>query len=64
MMMHKLISLWRFVDAHLRGADMLLLDGDGMTVLHNAARFNYKDIVQYIIVNGPPEIIDFLDKEK
>lgn len=43
---------------------MLLLDGDGMTVLHNAARFNYKDIVQYIIVNGPPEIIDFLDKEK
>jgi len=54
----------RFVDAHLKGANILQTDGDGMSVLHNAARFNYKDIVQYIVVNGPPEIIDMLDKEK
>ena len=54
----------RFVDAHLKGANILQTDSDGMTVLHNAARFNYKDIVQYILVNGPPGIVDMLDKEK
>lgn len=54
----------RFVDAHLKGGNILQTDGDGMSVLHNAARFNYKDIVQYILVNGPPGIVDMLDKEK
>lgn len=57
-------DLKRFQAAHQKGANMLQTDSDGMTVLHNAARFNCKDIVQYIIVNGPPEIIDMLDKEK
>lgn len=54
----------RFVSAYQKGGNMLQTDNDGMTVLHNAARFNYKDIVQFIIVNGPGEIVDMLDRDK
>lgn len=57
-------DLKRFVAAHQKGANVLQTDSDGMSVLHNAARFNYKELVQYIIERGPTEIIDMLDKEK
>lgn len=57
-------DLKRFVSAYQKGGNMLQTDNDGMTVLHNASRFNYKDIVQFIIVQGPKEILDMLDREK
>lgn len=54
----------RFIEAHQDGADLNKADSDGMTVLHNAARFNNKDICQYILQNAPPSFVDTLDKEK
>uniref|UniRef100_A0A1I8IPP8 ANK_REP_REGION domain-containing protein n=1 Tax=Macrostomum lignano TaxID=282301 RepID=A0A1I8IPP8_9PLAT len=46
------------------GADLCAADGGGMTCLHHATRFGYKDIVAYLIENGPPQLLDMIDTEK
>uniref|UniRef100_A0A1I8JHJ4 Diacylglycerol kinase n=1 Tax=Macrostomum lignano TaxID=282301 RepID=A0A1I8JHJ4_9PLAT len=46
------------------GADLCAADGAGMTCLHHATRFGYKDIVAYLIENGPPQLLDMIDTEK
>ncbi|XP_067946994.1 diacylglycerol kinase zeta-like isoform X2 [Watersipora subatra] len=57
-------DLKRFCEAHQEGADMLSTDVGGMTVLHHAARFNNKDVCQYILQNAPLQLIDALDNER
>ena len=52
------------MEAHQDGADLTKTDADGMTVLHNAARFNNKEVCQYILQNAPASFLDTLDKEK
>lgn len=54
----------RFAEAHQNGGDLQKVDADGMTVLHNAARFNCKDVCQYIIQHAPVNFLDTIDKEK
>lgn len=34
------------------GADPLSLDGDGASVLHNAARFNHPHVVDFLLRHG------------
>lgn len=45
-------------------ADLSQTDSDGMTVLHNAARFNCKDICALILEKASVEFINALDREK
>lgn len=42
----------KFAELHRKGANLEARDQHGMTVLHQAARFGHKEIVQYIIENG------------
>ncbi|XP_039259245.2 uncharacterized protein LOC120335722 isoform X2 [Styela clava] len=46
------------------GADPSLTDSDGSTALHNAARFNHPEVVQFLIKNGPPELLNQTDKDR
>lgn len=42
----------KFMELHRKGACLEARDQHGMTVLHQAARFGHKEIVQYVIDNG------------
>lgn len=39
-------------ELHQQGADLLLQDGDGCTLLHHAVEAGCKDIVKYLIDSG------------
>ncbi|KAJ8032548.1 Diacylglycerol kinase zeta [Holothuria leucospilota] len=54
----------KFAELHRKGANLEARDQHGMTVLHQAARFGHKEIVQYIIENGPKSLLDAVDYEK
>lgn len=39
-------------ELHQQGADLLLQDGDGCTLLHHAVEAGCKDIVKYLVDSG------------
>lgn len=39
-------------ELHQQGADFLLQDGDGCTLLHHAVEAGCKDIVKYLVDSG------------
>uniref|UniRef100_A0A3Q1C7Q5 Diacylglycerol kinase n=1 Tax=Amphiprion ocellaris TaxID=80972 RepID=A0A3Q1C7Q5_AMPOC len=45
-------DLDRLTELHQQGADILLQDADGCTLLHHAVEVGCKDIVKYLIENG------------
>uniref|UniRef100_A0A1I8IIR0 ANK_REP_REGION domain-containing protein n=1 Tax=Macrostomum lignano TaxID=282301 RepID=A0A1I8IIR0_9PLAT len=47
-----------------KGADLGAADSAGMTCLHHATRFGYRDIVAYLVEHGPPQLLDQADLEK
>ncbi|XP_071846797.1 diacylglycerol kinase zeta-like isoform X4 [Apostichopus japonicus] len=54
----------KFMELHRKGACLEARDQHGMTVLHQAARFGHKEIVQYVIDNGSKALLDAVDYEK
>uniref|UniRef100_A0A669BBH3 Diacylglycerol kinase n=1 Tax=Oreochromis niloticus TaxID=8128 RepID=A0A669BBH3_ORENI len=50
-------------ELHQQGADLLLQDGDGCTLLHHAVEAGCKDIVKYLIDNVPTSHLDVTEKE-
>ncbi|XP_013121611.3 diacylglycerol kinase zeta isoform X2 [Oreochromis niloticus] len=56
-------NLDRLRELHQQGADLLLQDGDGCTLLHHAVEAGCKDIVKYLIDNVPTSHLDVTEKE-
>ncbi|XP_030587415.1 diacylglycerol kinase zeta isoform X1 [Archocentrus centrarchus] len=56
-------SLDRLRELHQQGADLLLQDKDGCTLLHHAVEAGCKDIVKYLIDNVPASHLDVTEKE-
>ncbi|XP_072045698.1 diacylglycerol kinase zeta-like isoform X3 [Amphiura filiformis] len=54
----------KFAELHRKGASLTATDQHGMTALHQAARFGHKDIVKYLIENGPKGLIDVVDHQR
>uniref|UniRef100_A0AAQ5ZBK7 Diacylglycerol kinase n=1 Tax=Amphiprion ocellaris TaxID=80972 RepID=A0AAQ5ZBK7_AMPOC len=50
-------------ELHQQGADILLQDADGCTLLHHAVEVGCKDIVKYLIENVPTSHLDVTEKE-
>uniref|UniRef100_A0A3Q0SM55 Diacylglycerol kinase n=1 Tax=Amphilophus citrinellus TaxID=61819 RepID=A0A3Q0SM55_AMPCI len=50
-------------ELHQQGADLLLQDKDGCTLLHHAVEAGCKDIVKYLIDNVPASHLDVTEKE-
>uniref|UniRef100_A0A3B4EWW7 Diacylglycerol kinase n=1 Tax=Pundamilia nyererei TaxID=303518 RepID=A0A3B4EWW7_9CICH len=50
-------------ELHQQGADLLLQDGDGCTLLHHAVEAGCKDIVKYLIDSVPTSHLDVTEKE-
>uniref|UniRef100_A0A667ZI79 Diacylglycerol kinase n=1 Tax=Myripristis murdjan TaxID=586833 RepID=A0A667ZI79_9TELE len=66
--MVKVIKLLSCVDLqlmelHQQGADILLQDSRGCTLLHHAVEAGSKDIVKYLIGNVPTSHLDITEKE-
>ncbi|KAL3882241.1 hypothetical protein ACJMK2_028604 [Sinanodonta woodiana] len=57
-------DLKKLIELNHNGANLMAVDQYGMTCLHHAARFGHKDIVKFLIENGPPVILDMVDYEK
>lgn len=53
----------RFKKLHESGAKLSACDFAGRTPLHLAARYGYKDIVEYILENVPLTVVDLMDQE-
>ncbi|XP_051808140.1 diacylglycerol kinase zeta isoform X3 [Acanthochromis polyacanthus] len=56
-------DLDRLTELHQQGADILLQDADGCTLLHHAVEAGCKDIVKYLIENVPTSHLDVTEKE-
>ncbi|XP_035797396.2 diacylglycerol kinase zeta isoform X1 [Amphiprion ocellaris] len=56
-------DLDRLTELHQQGADILLQDADGCTLLHHAVEVGCKDIVKYLIENVPTSHLDVTEKE-
>ncbi|XP_041851973.1 diacylglycerol kinase zeta-like isoform X1 [Melanotaenia boesemani] len=56
-------NLSRLTELHQQGADILLQDADGCTLLHHAVDVGSKDIVKYLIDNVPMAHLDVAEKE-
>ncbi|XP_023345984.1 eye-specific diacylglycerol kinase isoform X2 [Eurytemora carolleeae] len=46
------------------GYSLLSRDETGKTALHYGARFGHKEIIKFLVMNGPPTLIDMTDYEK
>ncbi|KAK2842882.1 hypothetical protein Q5P01_013082 [Channa striata] len=55
-------DLDRLTELHQQGADLLLQDRAGCTLLHHAVRVGSKDIVRYLIGNVPTSHLDITEK--
>uniref|UniRef100_A0A3P8RVS8 Diacylglycerol kinase n=1 Tax=Amphiprion percula TaxID=161767 RepID=A0A3P8RVS8_AMPPE len=53
----------QLTELHQQGADILLQDADGCTLLHHAVEVGCKDIVKYLIENVPTSHLDVTEKE-
>jgi len=53
----------RFKQLHEGGAKLTTCDFAGRTPLHLAARYGYKDIVEYILEKVPLAVVDLMDQE-
>ncbi|XP_034031668.1 diacylglycerol kinase zeta [Thalassophryne amazonica] len=56
-------DLSRLMELHQQGADILLQDSAGCTLLHHAVETGNKDIVKYLIDNVPTSHLDVTEKE-
>ncbi|XP_024658940.1 diacylglycerol kinase zeta isoform X3 [Maylandia zebra] len=56
-------NLDRLRELHQQGADLLLQDGDGCTLLHHAVEAGCKDIVKYLVDSVPTSHLDVTEKE-
>ncbi|KAM3870041.1 diacylglycerol kinase zeta [Diretmus argenteus] len=56
-------DLDRLIDLHQQGADILLQDRGGCTLLHHAVDVGSKEIVKYLIDNVPTSHLDITEKE-
>ncbi|KAF6722090.1 Diacylglycerol kinase zeta [Oryzias melastigma] len=56
-------NLSKLKELHQQGADLLLQDPDGCTLLHHAVEAGDKDIVKYLIENVPTSHLDAADTE-
>ncbi|XP_029010247.2 diacylglycerol kinase zeta [Betta splendens] len=55
-------DLNRLTELHQQGANILLQDGSGRTLLHHAVQVGSKDIVQFLISNVPMSHLDLTEK--
>ncbi|XP_056137574.1 diacylglycerol kinase zeta-like [Lampris incognitus] len=55
-------DLHRLMDLHQQGADILLQDQGGCTLLHHAVEVGNKDIIKYLIDNVPVSHLDITEK--
>uniref|UniRef100_A0A667ZKI6 Diacylglycerol kinase n=1 Tax=Myripristis murdjan TaxID=586833 RepID=A0A667ZKI6_9TELE len=53
----------QLMELHQQGADILLQDSRGCTLLHHAVEAGSKDIVKYLIGNVPTSHLDITEKE-
>lgn len=56
-------NLSRLIALHQQGADLLLQDKAGCTLLHHAVDVGSKDIIKYLIDNVPTSHLDVTEKE-
>ncbi|KAM4619544.1 diacylglycerol kinase zeta-like [Polymixia lowei] len=56
-------DLNRLMDLHQHGADLLLQDPGGCTLLHHAVGLGSKEILKYLIDNVPTSHLDVTEKE-
>ncbi|XP_075993490.1 diacylglycerol kinase zeta isoform X4 [Genypterus blacodes] len=56
-------DLNQLMELHQQGADILLQDGGGCTLLHHAVLAGSKDIIKYLIDNVPTPHLDITEKE-
>ncbi|MEQ2220513.1 hypothetical protein ILYODFUR_006229 [Ilyodon furcidens] len=56
-------NLSRMTELHQQGADLVLQDADGCTLLHHAVQIGSKDIVKYLIENVPTSYLDLTETE-
>ncbi|XP_069752241.1 diacylglycerol kinase zeta isoform X2 [Narcine bancroftii] len=56
-------DLQQLRELHKSGADLLVRDSLGRTLLHHAVSEGNKEIVKYILDNASPEILDLTEKE-
>ncbi|XP_071318214.1 diacylglycerol kinase zeta-like isoform X3 [Trachinotus anak] len=56
-------DLDRLMELHQQGADLLLQDGTGCTLLHHAVRVGSKEIIKYLIDNVPTSHLDVTERE-
>uniref|UniRef100_A0A3Q3JT45 Diacylglycerol kinase n=2 Tax=Monopterus albus TaxID=43700 RepID=A0A3Q3JT45_MONAL len=52
----------RLMEFHQQGADVLLQDAAGRTLLHHAVQARSKDMVKYLIANVPTSHLDITEK--
>ncbi|XP_020865314.1 diacylglycerol kinase zeta isoform X3 [Phascolarctos cinereus] len=52
----------KFQELHRAGADLMLRDEQGRTLLHHAVRAGSKEIVRYLLDHAPTEIIDAVEE--
>ncbi|KAG2463235.1 DGKZ kinase, partial [Polypterus senegalus] len=60
----KTSDLQKLQDLLKEGADMMVQDSSGWTLLHHAVVVGNKEIVQFLIEAAPPEILDLTEKEQ
>ncbi|XP_018515972.1 diacylglycerol kinase zeta isoform X2 [Lates calcarifer] len=56
-------DLDRLMELHQQGADILLQDAAGCTLLHHAVQVGNKDIVKYLIDHAPTSHLDVTEKQ-
>uniref|UniRef100_A0A8C6VWV4 Diacylglycerol kinase n=1 Tax=Nothobranchius furzeri TaxID=105023 RepID=A0A8C6VWV4_NOTFU len=56
-------NLSRLTELHQQGADLLLQDAEGHTLLHHSVQTGSKDIVRYLIDNVPMSHLDLTETE-
>ncbi|KAM4734295.1 diacylglycerol kinase zeta isoform 1-T1 [Anableps anableps] len=56
-------NLSRLTELHQQGAELVLQDADGCTLLHHAVQTGSKDIVKYLIENVPTSHLDLAETE-
>uniref|UniRef100_A0A4W3H498 Diacylglycerol kinase zeta-like n=1 Tax=Callorhinchus milii TaxID=7868 RepID=A0A4W3H498_CALMI len=56
-------DLQRLRELQRGGADLMVRDSLGWTLLHHAVNGGNKDMVKYILENASPEILDLTEKE-
>ncbi|XP_051778657.1 diacylglycerol kinase zeta isoform X4 [Erpetoichthys calabaricus] len=59
----KTSDLQKLQDLFKEGADLMVQDSSGWTLLHHAVVGGNKEIVQFLIDAAPPEILDLTEKE-